>query len=306
MVCLSDVTVAGLYISSTHEVSAYARATNGSDVMTILPVETLSNDYLVPDLRVSDSDEQTVTFYSIYTNTTVETTVYPDVTLPRNNSDRNSSSSAAGSNQMTSANLNNTVSFKRSKGTATVSETSEPLANDRNYTEQPNVTTSSSVNNAVLQNGTTVLPVGDETASIKSEYFLSSAMQTFSFHQPGSRTVFLQSNKPVGVLVLVKYVSLSSSTSSSTTSLTDVQGAVNCSSNCSGTGGSKHEFGAGSSGLEGSDQARVSAAEMVLPLSSFGKQFYIPFLEVFCAVKYVVAGTTIYFLTSRFKILFTF
>ncbi|XP_076449999.1 uncharacterized protein LOC143286342 [Babylonia areolata] len=73
----------GHRISASQKASAYMHAHHsGSDVMTLIPLDALSTDYLIPDLRTSGSEreKQHVVFYSVYsrTNVTVTKTLFSE------------------------------------------------------------------------------------------------------------------------------------------------------------------------------------------------------------------------------------
>ena len=269
--------------------------------MTIIPFDAITTSYLIPDLRTSDFEEQRVFFYNIYTRTNVTVTthsytdyqnLWPGSEFEETNSSASGNNSSSGAvtgglngtgNNADGADSNNKIG-NLTVTTAATSVDATSLSSLSTTTIKATPTSINSNNNSSSSsssNNVNDVHTSNVTTSI---FYLSSAMQTRSMVMESDSTIFLRSNKPLGVVVLL---SLSSSYSSSPSSLET--------SSSSSWAGDEVTRAAGSEGGGvvvggGEGEEETVTLEMVPPLSSLGKYFYLPVMENFSYVKLVVAG----------------
>ena len=274
--------------------------------MTLIPFDAITTSYLIPDLRTSDFEEQRAFFYNIYsrTNVTVTTHSYTDYQSLWPASEFEETNSSDSGNSSSSNNNNNTnngggsvsdgLSYANNNGsltlttslssgdTSTVSTTTVKATPTNINSKNDNSSSSNNnTNNNNMNNNVYDTHTNNVTTSI---FYFSSAMQTRSLLVESDSAVFLRSNKPLGVVVLL---SLSSSYSSSPSSLETSSSSSWIGDDVTSVAGSE---GGGVVVGGGEGEEETVTLEMVPPLSSLGKYFYLPLLEGFSLVKLVVSG----------------
>ena len=304
----------GFRLSASHKVSAYVHVYNGSDTMTLIPIDALSTTYIVPDLRSSDKKEQRVVFHSVYSQTNVTIALYHNndeaassvvSTVTGRPGNSSGSVDGGGTNSSKTVLVNSTPGRETESGGHEDSPVSGPtsLLNDMPSTTTVKATPSEEGTGQDFEdvdikptNTTTTDNSGNpivgraassdySTRVTRSVFFFSNALQSRTIALEAGSALHLQSDKPLGVVVIL---SSSSSPSSSSTSPSTPSSLLSSSSATSSSPEEKKESGMARDCC-GEPVAGI-LTDMLPPSSTFGKNFYLPVVADISSIKFIVSG----------------